>query len=649
MKTKFTWLGIVAACILGISAAFVSCENDVNAVVKYVGKVVFAGSTRPFPNLEVKVTNGEKIHDLAHTDDYGSFSLSVKVADIDGTYYVLIGDSSCATKKIELSGYGQAQVDLGTIEIEGPALPVVTTKPVSNISDNKATCGGKVISDGRSSVTARGVCWSKSELPTVDGDHTTNGSGLGEFSSQITELEPGMTYYVRAYATNQLGTSYGEQDTLITLTGLPQVALDSVFDKTSSSAQCSANVTSNGGYAITARGICWSDMSASPTINNEHTEEVATTGKFTSMMIGLQPSHTYYVRAYAVNEKGVGYSETIKFTTTDGKPLVETGNVSNVTATSAMIAANVLSQGDSPLTACGVCWSSTTSSPSITDDHTDEVAREGEFTSKMINLVGMTTYYVRAYATNANGTVYGNTVSFFTAATADGLPIVETLDPGENITTSSITSGGNVTNDGGFAVLEHGVVYSTLPYPTLGNASKVAAGSGTGYYAATIIDVTPATKTYYIRAYATNSNGTAYGDQVVVTPERSEYITLKTMTYGGYTYKIKPLGPMAWQEGYDACQNMVFGGYSDWFMPDQGEVEGILRAYEVWDVTTSYKTDLLIHNNDYIWTNTSYSSSQYYYYYIYSYYSTNYWRTSYSGKAAVYEVIAVRKYRTENQ
>lgn len=649
MKTKFTWLGIVAACILGISAAFVSCENDVNAVVKYVGKVVFAGSTKPFPNLEVKVTNGEKIHDLAHTDDYGSFSLSVKVADIDGTYYVLLGDSSCATKKIELSGYGQAQVDLGTIEIEGPALPVVTTKPVSNISDNKATCGGKVISDGRSSVTARGVCWSKSELPTVDGDHTTNGSGLGEFSSQITELEPGMTYYVRAYATNQLGTSYGEQDTLITLTGLPQVALDSVFDKTSSSAQCSANVTSNGGYAITARGICWSDMSASPTINNEHTEEVATTGKFTSMMIGLQPSHTYYVRAYAVNEKGVGYSETIKFTTTDGKPLVETGNVSNVTATSAMIAANVLSQGDSPLTACGVCWSSTTSSPSITDDHTDEVAREGEFTSKMINLVGMTTYYVRAYATNANGTVYGNTVSFFTAATADGLPIVETLDPGENITTSSITSGGNVTNDGGFAVLEHGVVYSTLPYPTLGNASKVAAGSGTGYYAATIIDVTPATKTYYIRAYATNSNGTAYGDQVVVTPERSEYITLKTMTYGGYTYKIKPLGPMAWQEGYDACQNMVFGGYSDWFMPDQGEVEGILRAYEVWDVTTSYKTDLLIHNNDYIWTNTSYSSSQYYYYYIYSHYSTNYWKTSYSGKAAVYEVIAVRKYRTENQ
>ena len=158
--------------------------------------------------------------------------LSVKVSDIDGSYYALVGDSSCVTKRLQLSGYGQAEVDLGTIEIEGPSLPVVKTKPVTNISDNKATCGGKVIADGRSPVTARGVCWSKSELPTIDGDHTVNGAGIGEFSSQITDLEPGMTYFVRAYATNKLGTSYGEQDTLTTATGLPQVVLDSIFDKT---------------------------------------------------------------------------------------------------------------------------------------------------------------------------------------------------------------------------------------------------------------------------------------------------------------------------------------------------------------------------------------------------------------------------------
>lgn len=219
MKTRFTWFGIVAALIIGICTCFIGCEDELNDVVRYVGKVVHANTTDPYVNLEVKITNGEKIHCINHTDDGGQFVLSVKVSDIDGNYYALIGDSSCITKKLQLSGYGQAEVDLGTVEIEGPSIPVVYTKPVSNISDRKAVCGGKVIADGRSSVTARGVCWSTSEHPTIDGEHTVNGSGLGDFSSQITGLEPGMTYYVRAYATNKLGTAYGDQDTLITATG----------------------------------------------------------------------------------------------------------------------------------------------------------------------------------------------------------------------------------------------------------------------------------------------------------------------------------------------------------------------------------------------------------------------------------------------
>lgn len=646
MKTRFTLIGIVAAVVMACSMLFVGCNDPLGGMTLYSGKVVYSGTTTPFPDLEVKVTNGEKSHCVSHTDENGAFSLMVKVDEIDGNYYLLVGDSSCITKRMNLSGYGQAEVDLGTIEITGPTLPTVTTKGISNISDNKATSGGNVTADGRSAVTARGVCWSKSEYPTVDGDHTTNGSGKGEFTSQITGLEAGATYYVRAYATNKQGTAYGEQLTLSTATGLPQVTTDEVSEISATTAVCGGDVAANSGYPITGRGLCWSDKSATPTISNDHTEEVATTGKFSSMMIGLKRNTTYYVRAYAVNEKGVGYGNAVKFTTTDGLPQVTTGNVSNITATTANVSANVVSAGDGSLSACGVCWSKSTSSPTLSEPHTSEVAKVGEFTSNMTNLKGNTTYYVRAYATNQSGTIYGNTVSFHTATTSDGLPIVTTLDPGENITTTTISTGGNVTNDGGFAVTECGVVYSTLPYPSLSNASKVVGGSGVGYYSATIRNLSLKYNTYYIRAYATNINGTSYGNQITITPERIEYLYLKTMVYGGYTYRIKPIGTMTWQDGYDACQNMVYGGYDDWFMPDVGEVEAILRAYQLWDVNSSYESSLKIEGCSSIWTS---EASGYYasYYYIYhnSNYTTYWWsRQTGSYKSSIRLIIAVRKY-----
>jgi uncharacterized protein (TIGR02145 family) len=90
-------------------------------------------------------------------------------------------------------------------------LPIVTTNTITSVTANSATCGGDVTSNGASSVTARGVCWSTSQNPTVSESYTTDGSGTGSFTSNITDLTTGTTYYVRAYATNSAGTSYGEQ------------------------------------------------------------------------------------------------------------------------------------------------------------------------------------------------------------------------------------------------------------------------------------------------------------------------------------------------------------------------------------------------------------------------------------------------------
>jgi len=99
--------------------------------------------------------------------------------------------------------------------------PTITTTAITDIEQTTATGGGNVTADGGSTVTARGVCWSISSDPTIADDHTTNGSGTGTFVSSLTGLDPDTHYYVRAYATNALGTSYGTEQEFDTLTGAP--------------------------------------------------------------------------------------------------------------------------------------------------------------------------------------------------------------------------------------------------------------------------------------------------------------------------------------------------------------------------------------------------------------------------------------------
>ncbi len=88
-------------------------------------------------------------------------------------------------------------------------VPVVSTDTVSSITNNTAVCGGTITSDGGAAVTARGVCWGTSEDPTVDSSKTTDGTGTGSFASNISGLTAGTKYYVKAYATNNAGTGYG--------------------------------------------------------------------------------------------------------------------------------------------------------------------------------------------------------------------------------------------------------------------------------------------------------------------------------------------------------------------------------------------------------------------------------------------------------
>ena len=129
-------------------------------------------------------------------------------------------------KIILLLSMGLLLFSCGPQENPDPGVLSVTTGTVTNITTTTASCSGNVTSDGGSSVTVRGVCWSTSQNPTTSDSKTTDdlaqktkaadGTGLGTYTSNITGLSPNTTYYVRGYATNSVGTAYGDQRTFTT-------------------------------------------------------------------------------------------------------------------------------------------------------------------------------------------------------------------------------------------------------------------------------------------------------------------------------------------------------------------------------------------------------------------------------------------------
>lgn len=195
------------------------------------------------------------------------------------------------------------------------------------------------------------------------------------------------------------------------------------------------------------------------------------------------------------------------------KPLLTatltTTNPSSVTSTSAILSGIITSDGGATISERGVCWA-TTINPTTSSNKLAIGSGSGSFSNSISGLTANTTYYVRAYTINSVGTSYGNEVSFKTSGTIS-LANVITNDP-TDVTDKSVILGGNITSDGNAVVTERGICYSTSQPPTI-NDTKVAIGSGIGSFGSTITGLV-INVTYYARAYATNSQGISYGNQV---------------------------------------------------------------------------------------------------------------------------------------
>ena len=237
---KHTWGGVSINGIMGIFDHYSTSNSDASNT--YQSWILYGDPTlmlRTKTPQAMTVTHAGTIQSNATTYTVNVSNGNGAVATITDASHNILGKATVSggTANITITGtltagseltlcvfgYNKMTV-LQTIAVDNSGMvpPTVTTTTISNIDKTTATGGGNVTADGGGNVTARGICWSTSQNPTVDGNHTTDGTGTGSFTSSMTGLTANTTYYVRAYATNSAGTAYGEQVSFTTLPdGIP--------------------------------------------------------------------------------------------------------------------------------------------------------------------------------------------------------------------------------------------------------------------------------------------------------------------------------------------------------------------------------------------------------------------------------------------
>ena len=406
--------------------------------------------------------------------------------------------------------------------------PIVTLNDITDIQQTQASFNAEVVSDGGGTLTERGLCWSAtSSTPTISDSHLASTQAeIGTFDLTITGLTA-KTYYVRAYATNEMGTAYSDTVTINMLPNdqLPIVMTYGAQNVLDTSAEVSGSVISEGTQPVQQRGIVFSSTNQQPQIGDNDVSVVVYAGggsgafSWIQQLQHLTAGTTYYYRAFAISAVGTAYGDGMDFTTKgvlcDPPTIVTDETPRNITAGGATLGGTLISSGGGTVTERGIVLG-TTSTPTTSD--TKIVANGtglGTYYLDVTCLVANTHYYYRAYAINEAGTAYGNAGDFTTLNNA-AVPSVE-FDQ-YDLYTNRIRLDAHVTNDNGAAVTEMGFVYSTSQSnPTLNNASHIVAGQVSGYsFGDEITGLSPNTL-YYCRAYAKNSVGTGYSNVIALT------------------------------------------------------------------------------------------------------------------------------------
>lgn len=317
MKTNFKSIAIftVFSLFLLIALSFSACKKEpepeptaqngnISGTVKDLSGTPLENVVISAEGLEEKITNSQGI--FTYTDvEAKSYTLkATKMGYIDKTLNVSVVGNKTVAADIKL-----------TMGIK----PNVSINLATNITMTAAKVAGRILLVGDAEITAYGHCWSTSSSPTIADNSTNFGTTTQEsaFESSIASMKSGTQYYVRAYATNKYGTKYSDQITFFTLPGEAVLLTNAATEIEFNMAKITGNISSTGLGTISQHGHVWS-KNPNPTVNDFKTELgiKPTTGNFTSTVTGLEMEVTYYIRAYAINDAGIVYSNQESFTTT---------------------------------------------------------------------------------------------------------------------------------------------------------------------------------------------------------------------------------------------------------------------------------------------------------------------------------------------
>ena len=377
----------------------------------------------------------------------------------------------------------------------------------------------------------------------------------GKYCTYVEELQDNTIYYIRYVISNRYSSvlvdDISQFQTLEP--SAPTIKIDSIGDLWDTHAKAYVTMAFDGGAPITKMGICWSTQ---PNVTIQDNKKEVQTKTSVFEITSLQPNTTYYIRAYAENKKGISYSEEKSFITFS-LPEIQTTDITDIQLTSALLSGTLVFNGNDSAIIAGFCWSET-SEATISNNHQEVALTNTLLTYRLSNLKDETQYYVRAYAQNKIGVVYGAEKSFITQSAV--VPTVQTTAV-TNVSYTTATVGCDIISDGGADITERGVCYSTTANPTIEDA-KITGGIGAGSYTINLTNLTDST-TYYVRAYAINKKGVAYGEQGAFTTKRKKIAEVITIAATNVTYNSATIeGQIIDSGGVDIIESGVCYGIS---------------------------------------------------------------------------------------
>jgi hypothetical protein len=363
----------------------------------------------------------------------GTYTASLSLTQPGGTYTQAIFVRFTPTLvqsyngNIPVGGGGAASVNVAAAGAGINTTATVTSGAASAITSISATVAGTIPSNGCSAVTAYGIEWSLiNGFPNGSGTAvpSTNLAGIN-FSSGLTGLAASTTYYYKAYATNNGGTAYGAQGSFTTAT--PTISANTL---TGFGNVCLNNTAGPNSFTITGTFLTTANVTVAALAG--YTYSTTAGGTYTATLSLTQPGGAYaqqifvrftptLVQSYNGNIAfggGGGATQNVAATGAGVNtiPSVTSGTASAITQTTATVSGTIPANGCSAVTAYGIEFSTTNGFPNGTGTAVASTNLSGiNFSSALTGLAPSTTYYYKAYATNAGGTAYGTLGSFTTA------------------------------------------------------------------------------------------------------------------------------------------------------------------------------------------------------------------------------------------